>query len=139
MPPKDQQETDADAGAPAGTPSAAPQEPESPLARAKRVALGDTVLVCLHQPATGAPVMRPATVVAVWPGEFGNGEPPGLNLVVHLDGSNDNATLAKDTPEGLGMHQTARAVACENSHLWLTSVRYGEGARRWTLRPLPPA
>ena len=128
------QPSDAEAPTQPSSPAAVePVRPPTDLERAMGVRLGDQVMVGVAW-VNKRLIQRPAVVVAVWPGEFGQDEPPGVNVQVELDGTNDNSTLAIDTPLGLGMHQARRALACEQGRVWLTSVRYGVGVPLWTLR-----
>jgi hypothetical protein len=63
---------------------------------------------------SGAPGQhRPAIVVRVWPGEYGNNEcPDGVNLQVFLDGSND--------------------IEPGQPTLWKTSVEYSDEGKPGT-------
>jgi len=74
---------------------------------------------------------RPAIIVRVWPGEYGNDEvKDGINVQVFLDGGND-------TDAALGMGYTTMDER-ERGTAWRTSVRYsGEsvpGSWHWPER-----
>ena len=75
---------------------------------------------------------RPATIVRVWPGEFGNDEvKDGVNLLVFLDGMNDRDATSPQKPsdakpgDPVDMSGTVTYEECISRVAWRTSVRYG--------------
>jgi hypothetical protein len=66
---------------------------------------------------------RPAMIVRVWPGEYGNDEvKDGVNLMVFLDGMNDQSASSPTVNSVMGM---VSADECARGSAWRTSVRYG--------------
>jgi hypothetical protein len=61
---------------------------------------------------------RPAIIVRVWPGEYGNDEvKDGINVQVFLDGKNDSDCAGEDAGRVLSSE-------CSAGMAWRTSVRY---------------
>ena len=84
--------------------------------------IGRSVHVCIALDQEGAPVYRPATVVAVW-GET------CVNVQVQLDGSNDY-------PAGrYGDHMVFTPAELERGLAWRTSLVEGEGVGSWRWPP----
>jgi hypothetical protein len=59
---------------------------------------------------------RPAVIVRVWPGEFG--EEAGYNVLVELDGTNDLGRLERIPP------------CVHGAHLWVTSIKATQTSER---------
>lgn len=88
-----------------------------------------------------SPRFRPAIVTEVWPGEFGEKKPPGLNVTIFLSGLNDRAALeehflAEGNHRDNAANQALKLCSCLLWHQ--TSLPHGLGRRDWSW-PRPEA
>jgi len=69
---------------------------------------------------------RPAIIVRVWPGEYGNDEvKDGINVQILLDGGNDKAALRPPAGQEIrGVMGRVTEQECATGSAWRTSVRY---------------
>lgn len=78
---------------------------------------------------------RPAIIVRVWPGEYGNDEvKDGINAQVFLDGGNDRVVFvdAATTPPTSDAFSQVTLDECTKGSAWRTSVRHSSEAKPGT-------